>query len=878
MPSLSRIEAAMTVSFSQHQALVIPPTNCCFHCGEALPKQPFFTPVLGEPRPMCCLGCQLACESILEAGLESYYLDRSVISRTAPLPESMTLLSAYDHAGLQKDFVYGEDGSQCADLSVSLLRCTACSWLIEQRLTAVPGVKQISVNLTQQRLRLVWDQAKVPLSQLLSQIEQLGYPVRPFRQDTHAAQLAQDSRRLLMRLGVAGLGAMQAMMFATSLYLGHYTGMSLEIRDYFRWISLGVSLPVVWYAGWPFFYSAFRAIRARTVNMDVPVSIALGVTFILSAYATLTGTGETYFDSVSMFVFFLLAGRFVEMRARLKASQFASDLVTVEPILAHRITADGIQDVAVQELAPGDVIQIRDGETIPCDGIVMTLNSHSNDNKSLLSTDTQSNQHPSTDVYLSEALISGESEPVRKRSGDTVLGGSQNYAMPFTLQITHTPEGSQQAVLDQLMQRALSERPRIAQQADAMAKWFVARVLVLAVLVFVGWWFVDADRAIWATLAVLVATCPCALSLATPIALTVATNRLTQAGFLITRGHVIEAVATATDVVFDKTGTLTLGQPELIQCLVVQGAPWNLEQCLALAGAMEQLSNHPLARALRKASAHLHLPDLERFSLSPSGGVSAVFEGTEYRLGHADFVGLSAEYVTQWHSAQSSLQAPTEAVSQWVYLTRQRKADDGVYKLPSSESAQESTATHLVVAFGFNDPVRPQTRETIAAVQAQGISVHILSGDPGRHPFELAEQLSIGSVQGGLSPLQKSQQVRQWISEGKTVVMVGDGVNDAPVLGTATVSVAMSSGADLAHLSSDSILLRDDLLALLEARKISQKTRQIIRQNLSWAFAYNLVVLIPAALGYVPPWLAAIGMSVSSLLVVMNAMRLAKTH
>jgi Cu2+-exporting ATPase len=803
------------------QAQLLPDVAGCFHCGDPLPHPPFYTLILSEQRAMCCLGCHLASSSIVEAGLESYYLDRTEISRTAPLPEGLTLLSGYDHAAIQTAFVYDENGLSAADLSVVGLRCAACGWLIEKRLLQETGVANVAVNIGSQRLRVVWDDTQVQISQLLEEVEQLGYTARPFRQDTHAELLARSSRHMMMRLGVAGLGAMQAMMYATAVYLGDYSGIDIQYRDYFRWVELVVSLPVFLYAGQPFYQSAWRAIQARTVNMDVPVSIALILTFSASTYATVIQGGETYFDSVSMFIFFLLTGRFLEMKARQKASQTASDLITILPVLVHRLgQEDGsAEDVPAHLLQVGDRLQIRAGESLPCDGIVLD-----------------------GAASVSEALITGEALPVRKQVGDTVLGGSQNYAHPFVMQVTSPPDSSQRALLDRLMNRALSERPRAAEQADRMAKWFVARVLVLAVLVFVLWLHIDPSKALWATLAVLVATCPCALSLATPMALTTATNRLAGLGFLLTRGHVMETLAQATHVVFDKTGTLTQGVPRLLsqQTLVeVDAAP--PDDYLVLAAALEQTSNHPLAVAFRTAAGRRRLPDMTDPEHVAGGGVSGWLDGVQYRLGHARFAGLAE---------------PVQELA--VFLARQQPTGDW----------------QVLARFDFADLLRPDAQRTVHALQAEGLQVWMLSGDPTGQPQQIAAQLGLDHAQGGLLPEDKVAAVKALQAQGHHVVMVGDGVNDGPVLATANVSVAMSSGADLAQISADSILLNDQLSALLDARRVSLRTHRVIQQNLRWAFAYNFTILFPAAFGYVPPWLAAIGMSLSSLLVVMSALRL----
>ena len=297
-------------------SLILPPAGCCFHCGEVLPKEPFFTMIFDKPRPMCCLGCQLAAQSIVEAGLSQYYLDRREISPTASLPEAINF-DAYNHADIKEQFVYAENGGSTAELSVTNLKCSGCTWLIETRLRSLDGVRACQVNLTQQRMRVNWDDGVLSIGEILKTVHSVGYDAKPYRQDTHEAMLKRQNQQMLIRLGIAALGAMQAMMFSIGMYFGAYSGILVEHRDFLRYVSLFVSVPVFFYSGVPFFMSAYHALCARQINMDVPVSIALILTFFASLYATIIGAGETYFDSVSMFIFFLLAGRYIEHNARL---------------------------------------------------------------------------------------------------------------------------------------------------------------------------------------------------------------------------------------------------------------------------------------------------------------------------------------------------------------------------------------------------------------------------------------------------------------------------------------------------------------------------------------------------------------------------------
>lgn len=842
--------------------LVLPPDGCCFHCGDPLPSEPFYTPVLGEARAMCCLGCELAAQSIVEAGLEQYYLDRSTINRTASLPDALYQLQAYDHREIQAQFVYQQDQLSVAELSVTNLRCAACSWLIESRLHAIDGVAQCQVNLTQQRMRVLWDETRLPISQILAAIQAIGYDAKPYRQDTHVAMLARHNRRMVFQLGVAALGAMQAMMFAVGMYFGDYYGMAAQDKQFLRWVSLFVSIPVVLLAGAPFFASAWSALRARQVNMDVPIALAIVLTFAASIYATTSGTGETYYDSVSMLIFFLLAGKYVEHNARSKAANLAQDLVVVEPILVAKLgeyavlSADELAALPVSQLdallknadtvtpdnlvsAPslkvGDIVRIDAGSSVISDGILLSAH-----------------------ATVSQSLLTGESDLINKQRGDAIVGGSQNDSQPFVMQVTALPNDSQIGIIDRLVNRALSEKPQIALRADRMARWFVARVLLIASVVFVAWYVIEPAQAVWATVAVLVATCPCALSLATPIALTVATNRLASLGFLATRGHTLGALANVTHVAFDKTGTLTYGQPKLlhIETLSDDTAQDKTDALLAIAAGMEVGSRHPIAHALLGAASQLHLPTLDNLQHIAGGGIAADIGDQHYRLGHSAFaLDLAQDDTNRALVDLPNLTAHSASTS--VTLSR-----------------QTATGWHALAHFYFHDKVRETAQATVHGLQSAGIEVLILTGDPSAQAQQVGQALGIDTVYQGLTPDDKLGHIKALQAQGAVVQMVGDGVNDAPVLAGADVSTAMAGAADLAQVASDSVLIGGHLTAISHAHTVARKTEHIIRQNMRWAVGYNIAVLIPAALGYVPPWLAAIGMSLSSFGVVMNALRL----
>ena len=938
---MSSIPSSMPANNNRHyqdhsitEGLVLPLAGHCFHCGDPVPEPPFHTDILGQSREMCCMGCQLASQSIVEAGLEQYYLDRSEINRTASLPTQLTRLEAYDHDEIKSQFVYAQDGMSVAELSVNNLRCAACTWLIESRLDELDGISQCQVNLTNQRMRVIWDEDKLPISRILGVINEIGYEAKPYRQDTHEAMLARHNSQMLLRLGIAALGSMQAMMYAVAIYFGEYSDMLIFQRDFLRWVSLFVSTPVFFYAGVPFFTSAWSAIRARQVNMDVPVSIALVVTFFASLYATITGQGETYFDSVSMFIFFLLAGRYIEHNARLKAATMANDLVVVEPVLVQKIAEDKDAAARILQLIEQNTLNntVFDNDALSDNNAEQVLNSNNNlatngttttaktmpnfkqsmdaniqQLTSRIAQDWQQVNHKPSNIAQTEAvpekrqmvtahslqvgdiimveagseiisdgillsstatvsqsLLTGEGDLIIKTQGDYIVGGAQNDSQPFEMLVTALPEDSQIGLIDRLMNRAMSEKPKLAQQADKLARWFVARILVLSALVFIGWYIVDPSQAIWATVAVLVATCPCALSLATPIALTVATNRLASYGFLTTRGHTLQTLAEITHVAFDKTGTLTYGKPNLLNIErlatndTTAASNEEKDKLLAIAAALEVGSRHPIAHALLTAAYQLHLPATQALQYYPAGGVEAMIDGVLYRIGHVDFA-----LDRTGHAAN----ADNDLI---IDLATHRASSAVVLSCQDSQSS----AWQALAGFYFNDKVRDSAPSMLAALKKSGIEPVMLTGDPSPQALVMAEELGMKAAYNGLSPTDKVNHIQALQAKGAVVLMVGDGINDAPVLAAADVSTSIAGAADLAQVSSDSIILNGQIEAITAAKRIADKTKRIIKQNLRWALIYNSSVLIPAALGYVPPWLAAIGMSLSSLFVVLNALRL----
>ncbi|WP_442954754.1 heavy metal translocating P-type ATPase [Pelomicrobium sp.] len=809
--------------------------TACFHCGLPVPQASrYAVPVDGVMRRLCCPGCEAVVRAIVAAGLESYYRHRSALpaSPRDSLPEFLRELELYDAPKVQQGFVRAA-GEHVREASLILegIRCAACVWLNEQQLARLPGVLGVSVNYATQRARIRWDETRVRLSEILRAIAAIGYTAHPYDPSRHEAILRQERRRALWELFVAGFGMMQVMMLALPSYLAGEGEMPRDVETLLRWAALLLTVPVVGFSSTPFFRGAWNDLRARRLGMDVPVALGIGLAFAASVWATLTGEGEAYFDSITMFVFFLLGGRYLEWNARQRAADASEALARLRPAMAWKLSAyphSGEETrVAVAELAPGDYVRVRPGEAVPADGVVAEGT-----------------------TAVDEALLTGESRPVAKRPGDGVVGASLNVESPVVVRVERVGEETVLAGILRLLDRAAAEKPPIAAAADRVAAWFVAALLMVAAGVFLYWSSVEPERALWITVAVLVVTCPCALSLATPAALGAATSRLARKGLLVTRGHALETLAKATHVVFDKTGTLTDGHLTLEEVLPLGALP--VEACLALAAGLEQGAEHPIGRALREAvRARGWTPSSGALPVRvPGAGMEAVIDGRRLRIGTPAFV---AELVGQ--ALPSSLSTFLEGHDTGVVLG----AEDG-----------------YLAAFAFRDALRPDAAAAVAHLQAAGCQILLLSGDRPAAVRRVAERLGIERFVAGASPEEKLAWIERLQREGAVVAMVGDGVNDAPVLARAQVSVAVGEAAQAARASADMVLASGRLLDLADGFALARRATRVIYQNFTWAIAYNLGALPLAVAGFVTPWMAGLGMAGSSLLVVMNALRLAR--
>ena len=790
----------------------------CFHCG--LPaNEPvlFFAEVEGIQQPMCCPGCKAVTEAIVAGGLENYYQHRTANATQVNLSQRLLEeLRIYDRSEVQKDFVRPAQKGKVASLLIDGITCAACVWLLENHLQRMDAVEHVVVNLSTHEAQVTWNPDHTALSELLLAIHQIGYKVYPWRADQQEALLKKENRTFIRRLAVAGIGAMQVMMYAVALYSGAISAdMPQSYRDLIRIFSALVATPVVLYSAAPFFKAAWRDIKIRQLGMDVPVSIAIGGAYAASLWATFFGSGEVYYDSVSMFTFFLLTGRYLELRARHATARAARALTSLLPPSCLKAVEGQYVRVPVADLKPDDKVRILPGDAIPADGVLI-----------------------SGATSVNESMLTGEYLPIEKTVGDTVLCSSINVDHPVELRVTKVGEQTRVASIIDLLRQAQQDKPAIARLADRVAGWFVATVLLVAIVVYWGWSGIAPKDAFWITLSVLVVTCPCALSLATPAALTAATGYLHRLGLLVTRGHVLEGLKTIDHVIFDKTGTLTRGELSLTQVIPLEDCQLSPKALIKLASALEAHSEHPIAKAFRSDDA----PTAANIKNFPGLGIEGTIGSKCYRIGRADF-------------AATAMPTP-QYEGQWLLL-----AENG----------------HPLCWFGITDSLRLEAANTIARLQQLGKTVTLLSGDAEPVVAAVANTLNIRHWKSAASPDEKLSFIQALQKQGHKVLMVGDGINDVPVLAGADISMAMGNASDLARTSADAVLISANLERLADAFRLAGRTRNIIRQNLAWALGYNLAALPLAAAGMVAPWMAATGMALSSLIVVANALRLGKT-
>lgn len=706
------------------------------------------------------------------------------------------------------------------------MHCAACAVTIEQALRATPGVREADVSAAAHRGRVVWDAQATKPSDWMQAVLRTGYRPLPAN-DAFAAERRQaETRKMMWRLGVAGLCMMQVMMYATPEYFTGPGGMEPDTMRLLRWAQWVLSIPVVLFSCQPFFRNALLDLKLRRISMDLPVALGMAITFVVSTLGTFEPQGlfghQVYFDSLTMFVFFLLTGRWMELRLRDRTAGALEALMHHLPDSVQRQNAAGDWErVSVRRVRVGDVLRVLPGEVFPADGLVLQ-----------------------GETSADESLLTGESTPLVRGRGQRVIAGSHNLTAPVEMRVEQTGGDTRYAQIVALMEQASTSKPQIALLADKLAKPFLVFVLLAAGSATLWWWPTDPARALMIAVAILVVTCPCALSLATPAAMLASAGALAKKGVLVRRLQALEALSQVDMVVFDKTGTLTRDAFVLENLQLRDGV--SRAQALGLAAALARGSLHPVSRALVAAaeaelpSGNAQVPTVTELHEVAGQGVTAQVAGAaggEVRLGSAAFCGV--------------------------------QATGG-----AGPSSHLSDGQGWLASFYFREDVRADAQASVAALHNEGVKVRLLSGDRHEAAARLGALVGIDDARGGCLPDDKLALMQQAQAEGATVAMVGDGLNDGPVLAGANVSFAFGRSVPLAQAQSDFVVLGDRLALIPECLAQARRTMRIVRQNLGWAAAYNAIGVPAAMMGWVSAWLAGLGMALSSLLVVVNALRL----
>ena len=817
----------------------------CYHCHQPILAGTDIHDDAGHA--YCCTACRAVAAIISAHHLDQYY---TVRDRPAPRPDSAydhSHWQAYDLPDIAAQYTYRDGENNEIHLYIDGLHCAACTWLISRALERAHGITHTHINLTTGRAEIRW--RDTPLSAILATIADLGYTPNLTTPDQEERRDHRRRNHDLLRLIVAGLGMMQVMMFATGLYTGAWLGIEREYEQLLRWISALTSAPVMLYAGYPFLKNTWLALKQRRLNMDVPIAIACAGAWLASLYHTILGYGEIYYDGVTMFIFFITISRTLEAHTRRRARHNQHHFARLLPDAVYQRAADGeYRLVPLPAIRVDDHIRVLPTHTIPVDGRIEAGTSR-----------------------VDESMLSGESTPQYKQTGDTVLAGSTNLASPLDIRVTQTGQQTTLAAIRRISARAEQHRSPQIDRNETLARHTILAVLILAAAGYLIWQWIEPARAFDITLAVLVATCPCALSLATPTVLTAALNHAHKHAILIKNSDTLDRLTRIKRILFDKTGTLTAGKYQLRAGETYGNAdPHTL---LAIAKSLETNSTHPVAWYFsRQETATLPMTNISQHS---GKGVSGDWQDSRWHIGSAAY--MQENGVTTLETTDIKSLPPLAGGG-----VAQRRRGENTATDAEENPIDDANTTHVYLAenttlrahYRLSDPERPGLAATLTALAAR-YHLAITSGDRSANVARLATRYHITDYHGDLRPNDKLALLEA--HDPAHTLMIGDGINDAPVLARAAVSVAVGRANPLSQTHADIVFMKNGPDALPYLFDLATRTQRIIRQNLAWAAAYNLLILPLALCGYLTPWIAALGMSTSSLLVTANALRIQRT-
>ena len=801
----------------------------CFHCGLVVPAEADYHSQLdGQQRDFCCFGCQSVCEAIFQAGLQGYYQRTPQGTLLAPPPLPPKDVEMYDLDEVQQDFVNCQGDIRDTHLLVEGIHCAACVWLIERGMMRTAGVKSANVNLAGKRLHIRWDNQHIKLSKLIAALSNIGYAGVPYDPDAAEGLMKRTNRAMLFRLFFAGFAMMNLTLISIALYSGADQG---QFRDFFHWMGWALATPTLLYSAFPFFKGAWGGLRNGRLTMDLPIAIGLSVTYLYSVYVTLAGvSGEVYFDTVTNLTFVILVGRYLEGMFRHQAVAATNRLMDLQPRVATLIK-EGIEHITpIRAVKVGDHVLIKPGYKVPVDGII--LEGHSS---------------------VDESMLSGESAAVSKSVGMMVATGTLNVNGALLVEVRTSLQDTLLAKIIRLVEEAQTSKAPIQRLADMIVPWFILVTLVCATLTFWYWHTQSFELALMAATSVLIITCPCALGMATPMSIAVASGLGSKHGILVKNGLVLETLSKVTHFVFDKTGTLTEGKMSLAALHIAPHA--DADKVLANAAAVEKYSEHSVARAIVSGAEARQLLyrelSVQGFQATPGLGVAATLGDEVILLGNL------------------------------AWLKQHDIAINGTLENQAHElEAQAMSCVHYAQAgvhlglFALADQLRSDAQQLVNELRESGIAMTLLSGDRRAVAEAIARQLGGMEVIAEVLPQDKDQVIQRLQQQGKIVAMVGDGINDAPALIRADVGIALGSGTDVSVESADIVLMHNELNKVRQATLLSRRTLRTIKQNIGLSFVYNIIMVPLAMSGHVTPLLAAITMPMSSLLVIGNAARI----
>lgn len=791
----------------------------CFHCGLYIIEKDKYTIKLDNTtHPLCCAGCLAVAKFILNSGFKDYYDNRNNYGNRIDENFLTNKFDIYDNSKILDKFSETKNKNlNSIILSIEGITCSACTWLIERYINKINGVEKISINLITSKANITWNTKKINLSSILNNFIKIGYKAYPYNLKEEEKKNKKEFKKELKKMTVSGLGMMQIMMLSASLYVGEIKDMHYLYWLFIRWTCFIISFPVMIYSGKDIFNSSYRNIKNKSLGMDFTISLSLIIAFIASLNNLIKNDGEIYFDSICMFIFFILLGRFLEMKARHHSSEIIYSLQNLNENTAIKINDNEYKEILIDDIKVGDNLIIKPGNTIPVDGKI--INGETN---------------------INESMLTGESNPVYKKINNDVIGGTTNIDNTIIIQATQTYIHSTINIIINMLEQINSVRPKINTYIDAVANYFIFFVIILTCVVSIIWLSLGEKDILNIILSMLVITCPCALSLAAPIAMTSTTNSLIKIGFLITKEHTINTLTKITDVIFDKTGTLTHNYFTLKKIKI--NKKQNIKNIISIVYNLEKKSNHPISKAFDKFK-HLIVENNYNVKNYIGLGLEGKIKEQMYRFGKYDFV------------------------KNWTIKKVKNEKHFPLILVDKND---------VLAYFKLENPIRKNTKILIYNMKKLNLNLHILSGDPSDDVEKISKDLQIINKNTNISVKGKVAYIKNLIQNNKITLMIGDGVNDAPALNAAHVSIAMGSGADLAKINSDAILLNNSLLNIYKAINQSKKSMNIIKQNIIWAIFYNFLGLFVASLNIITPYYAAIGMSTSSLIVVINSLRLKK--